>query len=213
VRHLPILDIRIRTERLELRLPDLDLLDELATLAAAGVHPPETMPFDTPWTDQPTPALERGTVQWNLLQLATWRPEAWSFNPVVLQGGRVVGTQGISAAHFSVARTFNTGSWLGIAHQGQGIGREMRAAILHFGFVSLGARVALSAAFRDNLASLRVSQVLGYQENGEMPVERRGLVAEHVGLRLTRERWELSDRPEVEVEGMERCRDYFGAGD
>ncbi|HVB13363.1 MAG TPA: GNAT family N-acetyltransferase [Candidatus Dormibacteraeota bacterium] len=211
MRHLPLFDIRIRSERLELRLPNLRLLDELATLAADGIHSPETMPFAVPWTDQPSPALEFGTVQWNLLQLATWKPDAWSFNPVVLHEGRVVGTQGISAAAFAVTRSFTTGSWLGQAHQGQGIGREMRAAILHFGFVTLGAKVAVSAAFRDNAASLRVSRTLGYEENGELVVQRRGLPAEQVSLRLTREHWELTDRPKVQVEGVERCLELFGA--
>ena len=210
MRNLPISDIRIRTERLELRLPDLELLDELATLAAKGVHPPDTMPFSVPWTDLPSPELERSAIRWNLHQMGSWRPEAWSFNPVVLYQGRVVGTQEISADHFGVTRTFRTGSSLGHAYQGQGMGREMRAAVIHFGFVCLGGQVALSAAFRDNLASLGVSRSLGYQENGVLVVERRGVRAEQVGLRLTRERWESTTRPAVRVEGVERSLDLFG---
>lgn len=211
MRHWPIYDIRIRTARLELRLPDLDLLDDLASLATQGIHPPQSMPFASPWTDQLSPALERGTVQWHLLQIATWRPQAWSFNPVVLHDGRVVGTQGIAATDFAVTRSFRTGSWLGRAHQGRGLGREMRAAILEFGFASLSAQVALSGAFGDNPASLRVSRSLGYEENGEILVGRRGLPAETVNLRLSRARWELGDRPQVQVEGLEGCLDFFGA--
>ncbi|HEY6538668.1 MAG TPA: GNAT family N-acetyltransferase [Candidatus Dormibacteraeota bacterium] len=207
---LPLREIRIRTKRLELRLPDLDLLEDLATLAAGGIHPPETMPFGVPWTDQPSPHLEWSTFQYHLLQLATWKPEAWSFNPVTLQGGRVIGTQGIVATDFGVARVFRTGSWLGRPHQGQGLGREMRAAILHFGFAGLGAEQALSGAFSDNHASLRVSSSLGYQENGRTLVARRGEPAEHIELRLTREQWERTDRPEVELEGLDGCRELFG---
>lgn len=207
---LPIFDIRIRTKRIELRLPDLRLLDELASLAAAGIHPPDRMPFSVPWTDQPSPQLERSAVQWNLLQLANWSPEAWSFNPVVLVEGRVVGTQGISATDFAVTRAFKTGSWLGQAHQGQGLGREMRAAILHFGFASLGGSVAMSAAFRDNAASLAVSRSLGYLENGDLVAVRRGMLAEQVALRLRRDQWEQTERPQVVVEGLEACRDLFG---
>ena len=210
VRHLPIFDIRILTKRPNLRVPDLELLDELASLAVEGIHSPETMPSGVPWTDQPAPQLERETVRWNLLQLAPGKPEAWSCNPVVLHAGRVVGTQGISATSFAVTRSFLTGSWLGRAHQGQGLGREMRAAILHFGFSALGAETALSGAFRDNPASLGVSRSLGYEENGELVVERRGLPAEKVSLRLSRERRALTDRPEVHVAGVERCLDFFG---
>ncbi|MGA8427262.1 MAG: GNAT family N-acetyltransferase, partial [Candidatus Dormiibacterota bacterium] len=126
MRHLPILDIRIRSPRLELRLPDLEMLDELASLAAAGIHPAETMPFAVPWTDQPSPELERATVRFHLLQLATWSPLAWSFNPVVLYQGKVIGSQGINSTNFVVTRSVTTGSWLGRAYQGQGLGREMR---------------------------------------------------------------------------------------
>jgi RimJ/RimL family protein N-acetyltransferase len=210
VRHLPILDIRIRSPRLELRLPDLEMLDELASLAGAGIHPPETMPFGEPWTDLPSPELERATVRWHLLRLATWSPLAWNFNPVVLYQGKVIGSQGINSTNFVVTRSVTTGSWLGRAYQGQGLGREMRAAILEFGFSGLGAQVALSAAFRDNAASLAVSRSLGYQDNGEAIVERRGRPAEQIHLRLTRERWERRDRPLVELEGVELCREFFG---
>jgi RimJ/RimL family protein N-acetyltransferase len=210
VRYLPILDIRIRSPRLELRLPDLEMLDQLASLAAAGIHSPETMPFGVPWTDQPSPELERATVRWHLLQLASWTPLAWNFNPVVLHQGKVIGTQGITATNFAVTRSFTTGSWLGRPYQGQGLGREMRAAILDFGFSALRARAALSAAFRDNSASLGVSRSLGYEDNGDVIVERRGLPAEQVHLRLTRERWEGRERPLVELEGVERCQDFFG---
>ncbi|MGH7665757.1 MAG: GNAT family N-acetyltransferase [Candidatus Dormibacteria bacterium] len=205
--YLPIRDIRIRTARLELRLPDLELLDELAAVADAGIHPPEEMPFGVPWTDSPSPG--RGTVQFHLRQLADWNPKSWSFNPVVLDRGRVVGTQGISASDFAVTRDFSTGSWLGAAHQGRGIGKEMRAAILHFGFVGLGAQTANSSAFRDNLASLAVSRSLGYAANGERSRARRGACAQFLELRLTRERWQLAARPEVQIEGLEPCLEWF----
>jgi RimJ/RimL family protein N-acetyltransferase len=86
----------------------------------------------------------------------------------------------------------------------------MRAAILEFAFSGLGAEVALSAAFSDNPASLAVSRALGYEDNGEEIVERRGLPAEQIHLRLTRERWEQRERPRVELEGVEACREFFG---
>jgi RimJ/RimL family protein N-acetyltransferase len=210
MRHLPIFDIRIRSPRLELRLPDLDMLDELATLAAAGIHPPETMPFAVAWTDQSSPELERATVRWHLLQLASWSPLAWSFNPVVLYQGNVVGSQGINSTNFVATRSVTTGSWLGRAYQGQGLGREMRAAILEFAFSGLGAQAALSGAFSDNAASLGVSRALSYEHSGEVIVQRRGLPAEQIRLRLSRARWEQSARPQVELEGLEACREFFG---
>ena len=43
--------LRVRTPRLELRLPTEAELVELYELAAAGIHPPEEMPFSVAWTD------------------------------------------------------------------------------------------------------------------------------------------------------------------
>ena len=53
--------------------------------------------------------------------------------------GRPVGIQDVIAANFPVLRGVDTYSWLGIDHQGQGFGREMRAAVLHLAFDGLGA--------------------------------------------------------------------------
>ena len=81
--------------------------------------------------------------------------------------GQPVGVQDLGAEHFRAVRSVETGSWLGRAHQGQGLGREMREAILHLAFAGLGAEEALSGAFEDNAASLATSRAVGYEENGE----------------------------------------------
>ncbi len=44
-------DLRLRTERLELRLPTDDELVELFRVAERGIHPPDEMPFAVAWTD------------------------------------------------------------------------------------------------------------------------------------------------------------------
>lgn len=188
------------------------MLEELARLAEGGIHPKAEMPFRIPWTDQPPGVLGRALIQHHLLHLAQWRPEEWAFNPVVISQGRVIGTQSMYGHAFCVTRSFHTGSWLGREYQGNGLGREMRAAVLHFGFIGLGAREATSAAFRDNPASLGVSRSLGYEPNGFETVARRGQPAETLGLRLTRPRWEAVARPEVELSGVEPCLELFGVG-
>lgn len=63
-------------------------------------------------------------------------------------------------------REVHTGSWLGRRYQGQGIGTQMRAAVLHLALDGLGAQRAVSAAFEDNPASLGVSRKLGYRDDG-----------------------------------------------
>ena len=52
----PLLQLRVQTERLTLRLPDEDELAQLAVIARRGVHPPEQMPFLVPWT-RPSPTF------------------------------------------------------------------------------------------------------------------------------------------------------------
>jgi RimJ/RimL family protein N-acetyltransferase len=135
----PLFDLRITTPRLEIRLPTDDDLVVLAELASQGVHDPATMPFLIPWTDQASPALERGILQWGWEHRAAWTSAEWSFNGVVVVDGEIVGVQDLKATSFSVLRTVATGSWLGHAHQGRGIGTEMRTAILHLAFEGLGA--------------------------------------------------------------------------
>ena len=59
-------------------------------------------------------------------------------------GGAIAGTQGLSGRDFAVLREVHTGSWLGQRYQRQGIGTEMRAAVLHLAFAGLGAEYATS---------------------------------------------------------------------
>jgi RimJ/RimL family protein N-acetyltransferase len=209
-RHWPLFALRIRTPRLELRLPNQELLDDLIDVALDGVHDPSEMPFAVTWTDAPRDELPLNTLQFHWGQLASFRRDDWSLGFVVLVDGAVVGTQGIGAARFPVLRQVGTGSWIGLRHQGQGIGTEMRAAILHFAFDSLQAAYAVSGAWTDNVASLAVSRKLGYRENGRTRMVRRDAPAEQINLRLSRDEWEPHRRDDIEVDGFDRCRVAFG---
>lgn len=86
----------------------------------------------------------------------------------------------------------------------------MRAAIVQFAFECLGASVVTSGAFTDNLASRRVSEATGYEENGTSFVIRRGQRSEQIRYLLTRERWNQtrSETPAT-VRGFDACRDQF----
>jgi len=59
----PLTGLEVVTPMLTLRYIIDDLGVELALLAAEGVHDPATMPFSTPWTDVPSPELERNTLR------------------------------------------------------------------------------------------------------------------------------------------------------
>ncbi|WLQ42973.1 GNAT family protein [Streptomyces laculatispora] len=208
--HWPLYGLRVRTPRLELRLPDLELLDELASVAADGVHAPDTMPFTVPWSDGPPAERGRAVFRHVLSTIANWADDDWALSLAVLHEGRVVGRQDVMARHFAVTGVVETGSWLGLAHQGRGIGTEMRAAALHLAFAGLGARTAVSAAMTDNPRSLGVSRRLGYLPDGLETAALRGAPVTLQRLRLERARWEEHRTARVTLEGLDECRAEFG---
>ncbi|MFJ8045175.1 GNAT family N-acetyltransferase [Kitasatospora sp. NPDC096147] len=211
--HWPLSGLRLRTPRLELRLPSDDQLAALADVAAAGVHEPDRMPFLVPWTDLPPAERARSVVQYHWLRRGDWTPEDWSLTLAVLEDGRVVGQQALYAREFATLREVRTSSWLGTAHQGRGIGTEMRAAVLHLAFAGLAAREAKSGALEGNEASWEVSRKHGYQPDGIDRHVVRGQAVVTRRLRLTRARWdERERRVPVRVEGLAPCLPLFGAG-
>jgi RimJ/RimL family protein N-acetyltransferase len=208
----PLFDLRVRTARLELRAPSDADLYELAHVAAAGIHDPAVMPFLVPWTDLPPGELERGLLQYHWGARASLRPDDWNVELVIVEGGRVIGAQGMRATRFAAERTVVTGSWLGRPFQGRGLGREMRSAILDLAFHGLGAEVARSGAFADNHASQRVSAALGYRIVSRDPQEVRGELRDHVQLRLDRADWLARPHERATWVGLEPCLPLLGVG-
>lgn len=215
----PFFGLEVRTPGLVLRYPDDGLLAALASVAAAGVHDPATMPFTVPWTDAaPGGPLERGLLQYQWGRRAELGPERWALELAVVVDGEPVGIQAASSRDFPLLRTAETGSWLGRAHHGRGIGRRMRAAMLHLLFDGLGAAAVTSGAYEDNPASLAVSRATGYVDNGWRPVRQRDRAGRQRAFILERERWEglLADgelplrRDDVEFVGLDPCLDLLG---
>jgi RimJ/RimL family protein N-acetyltransferase len=200
----------VRTPRLELRWPSSDDLVALATLAAEGIHDEGFMPFGSPWSVGAPAEVAGNVLRWHWRTWSEWDPEKWSWNPVAVVEGRVVGTQGVAATAFGVTRTVESGSWLGRAHQGQGLGKEMRAAMLHLAFAGLGAEQAYTGAFEDNEPSLRVTRGLGYRPNGERTMAVQGRRRRELLFTLPRADWEQTRRCDIELEGVEAARPMFG---
>jgi len=205
----PLRHLVLRTPRLELRPDDDPGLFELAQVAREGIHPPELMPFSTPWTDVSDEDRGLATLRWHWEKRATLRPERWALQFLVRLDGRVVGMQSVETVDFAVTREIDTGSWLGLRHHGRGIGTEMRAAVLAFAFDHLGAVRARSGAFVDNAPSLGVSAKLGYRREGIEIYARRGERAENVRLLLTPEEFRRPDWT-LQVEGLEACLPVLG---
>lgn len=211
--YLPVYRIRLRTGRLELRLPDFDDLVALADQAAAGIHDPGFMPFVVPWTEAEPLERGRATIQVQMRAIASSTPDDWALPFVTVHEGKVIGMQEVTARQFNVTKEATTGSWLGLAHHGQGFGTEMRAAVLAFLFEGLGADYALSASFDGNESSAGVSRKLGYRADGiehkvlgdVRRIDRR--------WRLSREDWEAHRTHEVAIEGLdEDTRAMLGLG-
>jgi RimJ/RimL family protein N-acetyltransferase len=204
-----LLGLRVRTARLELRQPAEEELAELADVAARGVHEPGRKPFLTPWTDHPPGDRARHVVQLHWHRRGAWTPEDWALELAIFDQGRPVGMQVIRARQFVTLREVTTASWLGLEYQGRGLGTEMRSAALHLAFSGLDAVAATTMAFTDNAASLGVSRKLGYEPDGISRDVLHGEVVVSQRLRLTRERWDLTGRPEVTVSGLEPCLELF----
>jgi len=207
----PLFALRIRTPRLELRLPVRDELGELAHVARAGVHPPEQMPFRVAWTDSAgEPGFLDSFVAFHEEQRAAWRSDRWHLLLGVWAEGEAAGSQAIDAQDFAATRTVETGSWLGERFQRSGYGTEMRAAVLELAFAGLGAERARSGVIEGNIASARVSERLGYEPAGEGVVSPRGVPVRELVLELTRARWAGTRRPGITIEGLKPCLPLFG---
>jgi len=201
--HWPLFGLRVRTSRLELRYPDDALLVRLLEVARGGVHDPGVMPFSFAWTRRPPGRFEPEFLQHHWGVRAGLSVDDWTLPLVVLADGEVLGVQDLAGRGFRAARTCVTGSWVGLAHQGRGIGTEMRAAALELAFAHLGAELCQSAAWHDNAPSIGVSRRLGYADDGWELRDRDGEPTRHVRFRLHRADW----RPPVAVtvEGLEAC--------
>ncbi|MEV4974579.1 GNAT family N-acetyltransferase [Streptomyces scopuliridis] len=206
----PLRALRIRSPRLELRLPSEEELAAVADVAARGVHAPNARPFLTPWTDLPPAERARHVVQQHWNRLGTWTPDDWALELVVFFEGRPVGIQEMRATDFGIRREITSGSWIGIDHQGKGIGTEMRVAVLHLAFAQLGAVTARSVSFIDNHASMAVSRKLGYQPDGIKRDVLHGQVVESQWFRLSRQGWSRQEQVPVTVSGLTACTDFFG---
>jgi len=199
----------VRTPRLELRLLREEEFADLVEVIDAGIHDPAAMPFFFPWTDAEPRRRAREAAQWMWRHRANWLPDSWTLTCGVFVGGKPIGVQDVGAQRFRAVRSVETGSWLGRAHQGHGLGREMREAVLHLAFAGLGAAEALSGAFEDNVSSLATSRAVGYEENGEARGHRRDGSARTLRFRLGRDDWERRRRSDIEILGLEECLDMF----
>jgi RimJ/RimL family protein N-acetyltransferase len=207
----PLFDLAVVTPRLTLRYADDERAAALMDLAATvGIHDKAAMPFAVPWTRFEPPVLQQQGMQFYWRTRADTQPSSWELPLAVYEGEQLVGVQAVGGRSFLVTRTVETGSWLARTAQGRGIGKEMRAAVLHLAFAGLDAQRAITSAFVDNPASLGVTRSLGYRENGTRVDDREGKPVEQLLFVLGRSEWERHRRDDIEVIGLSPCLDLLG---
>jgi len=209
MRNFPLYELTLTTRRLTLRLPTLVELDELADLTRGGVFSAGPTPFYSDWTNAGADQVARGVILHHWRKLSAWSPDNWELPLCVFRDGEVVGSQVVKGTGFAVTREVRTGSWLGLPHQRQGIGTEMRAAVLAFAFEYLGAVTARSGAFTDNHASAAVSAKLGYRDDGVRRQVVDGALRECQFYRLNLDAF--ASPVDLTVDRLEACRHLFGA--
>ncbi len=202
----PLADLRVVTPRLALHYVSDELGVQLAMLAARGIHDPATMPFSEPWTDVPSPQLERNSLQYYWRNRAETSPQRWNLDLAVLVDETVVGMCSVHAEQFPQNRSLTTGSWLGRVHQGRGLGKELRQAALHLIFAGFDADLAVTRAWHDNAASLGVTRSLPYVETGTTVETRRDRPDTMVRFEMTQEHWARIRRNDIRLVGIEAAR-------
>jgi RimJ/RimL family protein N-acetyltransferase len=205
----PPFGLTLTTPRLTLR-PVLDEDIPVAVHAAlSGIHEPGRSPFSTPWAETPAQELGPNMAQWYWRCRANMSPQEWTLLLGIWHEGDFLGCQDVAAKDFATVRTVSTGSWLRRDIQGQGFGREMRAAVALYAFDWLGADAAESEAATWNQQSLGVSRSLGYQLNGITRASWGGKAQEVQIVRLTPATFNRPDW-QLHVEGHEPTAKYLG---
>lgn len=199
----PLFDLQVETPRVELRYATDDDLQALAAFRDGRVVEVGEEPFDGDssfYMRGPQARWKAITGEWGARSRtsAAW----WHLAFAVRADGELVGQQNITAGEFPQVRTVSSFSFLAKPYRGQGLGKEMRAAIIHLAFHGLGALRAESDAFVDNLPSAGISTALGYEPNGTLVATRPSGPALMRRFLLTRERWGVRRRDDIQIDGL-----------
>ena len=167
------------------------------------------MPFPIPWTDAPSPELERNTLRFYWRNRAETTVEHWVLNLAAVVDGVAMGECSIRAGRPPTRRTVDTGSWVDATPQGQGVGKEMRQAALHLIFAGFDADRTTTSAFHDNTASLRVTRSLPYTQTGISRQQRRDRTETTIEFAMSAEQWATVRRNHIHLVGVSAVREQL----
>jgi len=204
----PPFGLILTTPRLTLRPILDDDIPAAVDAARSGIHEPGKSPFSMPWAEMPEDELAPNMAQWYWRCRANFTKDSWTLLLAVWRDDEFLGVQDLGARNFATLKTVSTGSWLKQSAQGQGVGKEMRTAVVSYAFDYLGAEVAESDAAVWNRKSLGVSTSLGYELNG---ISRDGWgekIEEVQRVRLTPTTFKRPDWT-LKVQGHEELKNYL----
>ena len=184
-----LLALRVKTPRLELRIPESGAWSVFAAEIAGRVVPAESAHFVGSWAQLVPPESEEAFVAARERTLGACTRKRWGIELGAFDRSRLVGQASLYARDWSASREVITASLVHPEHRGRGLGTEMRSGVLALAFTVLGADVAWSGASFDNVASNRVSEKLGYEHLGEQAKRTGGGEMRFTRLRLTAQAW------------------------
>ncbi|MCU1539551.1 MAG: family acetyltransferase [Arthrobacter sp.] len=205
----PPFGLTLATPRLTLRPIRDEEIPAAVQAALSGIHEPGRSPFSQPWAEMPAGELGPNMARWYWRCRGNMSPEEWTLLLGIWHEGDFIGCQDISAKDFPALKTVGTGSWLRRSVQGQGFGKEMRAAVALYAFDWLGADAAESEAAVWNQQSLGVSRSLGYELNGVTRASWGGKAQDVQKVRLTPATFKRPDW-QLKVEGHEATAKFLG---
>jgi RimJ/RimL family protein N-acetyltransferase len=145
----------------------------------------------------PHPYLPEYAQQWLQTSAAAYQAgEGIAFAIELKETGEFIGSIGLRLEpRFDRAEI---GYWLGVPYWNQGLMSEALAAVLRFGFGTLGLNKMLATHFAHNPASGVVMQKNGMVKEGELAqhVKRDGHYHDLVQYRLTRQEYNLQPQPD-----------------
>jgi len=149
---------RIETERLVMRLPELEDAASIATYLGDN-----DVAKNTARVPHPYPAL--AAEMWVLATRAGWQPGG-NLSLTVEMDGTVVGGGGVFKR--TAGADWEIGYWIGKPWWGQGLATEVGQGLISHARDTLGTRQVIAGYYTDNPASGRVLEKLGFRPNGDV---------------------------------------------
>jgi RimJ/RimL family protein N-acetyltransferase len=148
---------RIETERLMMRLPELEDAVNIATYL--GDY---DVAKNTARVPHPYPAL--AAEMWVLTTRAGWQPGG-NLSLTVELAGEAIGGGGVFKRKADA--DWEIGYWIGKPWWGQGLATELGRSLVDYARNTLGTRRLIAGYYKDNPASGRVLDKLGFVHVGE----------------------------------------------